>query len=857
MKIVIDTHLHPNRISFMQIQPETQIHEEYIENARRFSALFERTLLGIYILDNEGTFIQVNQTAADQLGYSVEELIGKPFDSYLADDQSLDRARSRISRLIKEHAQGEPMELVLKRKSGEAIWIEIESALLMEDGCSYGIIGIALDITERKRAELREKHLQNVSEAVHTINQLIVRERSRHMLIINACNIITSVPEYLSAWIVLFDENGDMTDFASSGRLNDVQSFLKDLKKSPPPACIVEALNQPGVVLIDSRSQDSYCRNCHTACISSEEIKIIGRLCAGTQVQGIMGVSATNEYILYSQEKALITEAASDIGFGLYRIVLEETEYLTRVEAQQQRNYLELALEASGMGEWDMNIRTGKLRWGERLMRMYGIDAEEFEGTIEGFKKRIHPQWRERLLEEVNGYFRSAGVGAEYQTEYPIIHRSGQTRWLQSCGRMVAGADSRPERIVGLTWDITDRKQTEEALRISEERYRTFMQETVEGIYLVVFTDPIPASLPIEQQVSLFYQRTRIAEANDAFAQMYGYTSLKEMERIALDVFHGSESDPANIEFLTSFVKKNYRLANAISHEVDRQGNRRVFLNNLFGIVRDGALVRVWGTQQDVTELTKAEEELRHQKADLARANFELSSANKRLMELDKIKSEFVSMASHELRTPITSILGFAQTLLSSEVDVGEDEQATYLTIIQKEAKRLGNLISDLLDLSRIEVGRTKGTIEQVSLDTLASEVIESMRIPQNIRVMVCGGAEGKKPFPCNSDAIRRVFLNLIENALRFADKIDIRIEGDGDTRTVSVCDNGPGIAPEHQEKIFEKFYRVQTDKQSGKGSGLGLAMVKDIVEMHGGRIWVESEPGRGAAFYFTLKAKP
>ncbi len=835
--------------------PQTEITDTLAEHARRFLALYDRTLLGIYVIDLNGIIVDLNQTASQQLGSTIEELRGKPFDQLLADELTHNRAQERIARLINENASGEPMELRMRKKDGGITWLEMESSVLVDETTPYGIIGVALDITDRKKSELREKHLLDVSSAVHNINQLIVRERDRHVLIDKACDIMTQVPEYQSMWIVLTDSNRDPLDFASSGRLSDGDAFVQDMQVSPHPACIRKALDQSEVVVVDKSSRENFCSSCSFVCKSPDEMKMIISISAGEQLEGIMGVSLSGEFLIHEQEKALFAEAASDIGFGLYRMRLEEAEHRAHMEQLKQREFLDLALESSGMGEWEMNIRTGELRWGERLKQIFGINPEEFEGTVESFQKRVHPKWRQRLLEEISSYFQSASVGAEYQAEYPIIHSSGQTRWLQSRGRMIGGADAGPEKIIGLSWDITDRKLKEEALRISEERYRTFMRETVEGIYLITFSEPIPVSLPVEHQVQLFYQRARIVEANDAFAQMYGYSS-SDLGNLSLEVFHGGTSKKENLEFLGDFVNKNYRLANAVSHEIDHEGEEKVFLNNLFGIVKNGELLRVWGTQQDITELSRAEEDIRKQAKELAEANISLSEANRRLRELDKLKSEFVSMASHELRTPITSILGFAQTLTEPDFDLTENEKKAYISIIQKETKRLGILVSDLLDLTRIEVGKAAERVEPVSLEGLVREVIESMRIPSRIDIRIFSSEQGRLPFRCNSDAIKRVFLNLIDNALKFADQIEICIDGSPEERKVAVCDNGPGIPAQYRQKIFEKFYRVQSEKQSPEGSGLGLSMVKDIVEMHDGNIWVESQPGKGAEFHFTLKAR-
>jgi signal transduction histidine kinase len=235
----------------------------------------------------------------------------------------------------------------------------------------------------------------------------------------------------------------------------------------------------------------------------------------------------------------------------------------------------------------------------------------------------------------------------------------------------------------------------------------------------------------------------------------------------------------------------------------------------------------------------------------------------RRLKELDKMKSDFVSNVSHELRTPLTSIKGSVENMLDGLTGSLNEKQIRYLVRIKSNTDRLSRLINDLLDLSRIESGRVEVRPTRLPLTALAEEVAEHLKplaTEKLIRIEV--------PFPdpsatawADRDKVTQVLVNLIGNAVKFTPqegKVTVVLEkNDNDYVQISVADTGPGILPEEANKIFSKFYQVTNiAKQKPRGSGLGLAISKALVEMHGGKIWVESEVGRGSTFYFTLPAQ-
>ena len=244
---------------------------------------------------------------------------------------------------------------------------------------------------------------------------------------------------------------------------------------------------------------------------------------------------------------------------------------------------------------------------------------------------------------------------------------------------------------------------------------------------------------------------------------------------------------------------------------------------------------------------------------DLRRSNMELASANTRLLELDRLKSEFVSMVSHELKTPLTSIklsTDVLKSLSGSEKDIRTREEM--LRIIDRNIERQKRLVSDLLDISRIETGNLKLSLEPVNLYDIIRESVESMRkIAEEAGIPIHLDLQGESPrITGDHDRLVQVFVNLIGNALKFTKEGEIRIWArmvDGHPE-VRVSDTGIGIPPEELDMIFDKFHQVDSGltREVG-GTGLGLAICKGIIEGHGGSIRVESEVGKGSVFVILL----
>jgi two-component system phosphate regulon sensor histidine kinase PhoR len=225
------------------------------------------------------------------------------------------------------------------------------------------------------------------------------------------------------------------------------------------------------------------------------------------------------------------------------------------------------------------------------------------------------------------------------------------------------------------------------------------------------------------------------------------------------------------------------------------------------------------------------------------------------LRRLEGVRRDFVANVSHELKTPLTSVVGFAEALVEGGVDA--DQAGGFARRILSNATRMRYLVDDLLDLSLLESGSWSPEPEAVSVGAIAREVWETLSPKVRADDLELRVSETEKPAWADPGAVRQVMRNLLDNAARYSDEdpaVGVRVRPDGRFQRVEVSDRGPGIASVHVERVFERFYRVDPARSRARGgTGLGLAIVKHFVEAHGGEIGIESALGQGTTVWFTL----
>jgi predicted ATPase/signal transduction histidine kinase len=235
----------------------------------------------------------------------------------------------------------------------------------------------------------------------------------------------------------------------------------------------------------------------------------------------------------------------------------------------------------------------------------------------------------------------------------------------------------------------------------------------------------------------------------------------------------------------------------------------------------------------------------------------EIGDLNEQLQYLSKLKSDHISIVAHELRTPLSVIIGFTKTL--QDLEFPKKQREKYLRVIETESKRLTALTEKFLDISKIDSEEIYPTFNTINISDIIKETINTIEIPEGKEIEFIDGRTNT--LKADKDLILDIILNIVENALRYTPqgkKAYIRTKETETDILVSVEDKGPGIAKHNLEKIFDKYSRLNDSiSKTSRGSGLGLAIAKNFTEMHGGKIWAESEPGKGTTIYFTIPKKP
>ncbi|MBN1908762.1 MAG: PAS domain-containing protein [Pirellulales bacterium] len=512
----------------------------------------------------------------------------------------------------------------------------------------------------------------------------------------------------------------------------------------------------------------------------------------------------------------------SDLDGGPFvlKLGIDITE-LKRTEAELRASELFFndAQRLAHVGSWDWDIPTGNVVWSDELYRMFGLDPESFTPHIDAIMARTHPEDQGRAQELIARAIESHEPG-EY--EMRIFRSDGSLRTLRSTFESSYDDQGNLLRIMGTGHDVTESKQVESELRASRALLANAQRLAHVGSW--------------EWDV-----RTGEGTWSDEMYRIHGRdpATFKPTTEVIIDFVH-----PEDQEFAKQLFSTVHESFEPFKHEA------RIFRPD--GSVRTlevlcegqhdekGNLVRIVGSTHDITERKEAERQREEMIAELEMKNAELE--------------RFTYTVSHDLKSPLITLMGFV-SLLRQDLDAGNREGVDdALDRIENAGRRMDQLLGELLHLSR--VGRRAEPPEPVPLDELARQAVGLLagRVEES-QAQVEIAPKLPSVLVARSRLLE-VFQNLIENALKYAadgqrPRVQIDARRDGTHVVCSVRDNGQGIDPRYREKIFGLFEKLDPKTP---GTGIGLAIVHRIVELHGGHIWVESNaPEPGSTFHFTL----
>jgi two-component system, sensor histidine kinase and response regulator len=483
-----------------------------------------------------------------------------------------------------------------------------------------------------------------------------------------------------------------------------------------------------------------------------------------------------------------------------------EERYRTLVERMPAITYI-AALDDAG----------STLYVSPQIEPLLGFPRADWTTDPELWLKLLHAEDRARVLAEF-AHCRAAGL--PFAAEYRLLARDGRVVWVRDEAALVQAEGEQPGFVQGVMLDITDRKCAEEARRRAEAKYRDIVENAVEGIY---------QSTP----------DGRVVTANRAVAHLLGYASPEEFVTTVTDAAMQIYVDPRDRARLASQLVE-HGTAEAFECQVRRKDGGVIWiLQNVRAVFDDsGRPLYFEGTIENVTARKQAE-------AEHAR--------------LEQERDQFFSSISHDLRTPLAAITASIGVVLSHEPTGTPPALHRLLVNIDQAADDMANLVEDLLELTRLQAGRVELARESTDLREVARRAARQIEALAHER-----GQQVQLELPrqelagwVDTQRLGRVLLNLLSNATKYGREqgiIRLCLEERPRQALFSIVDDGYGVPEQDRERIFERFYRAETEAtRRSKGSGLGLPIARALVELHGGRIWVESSPGRGAVFRVAL----
>lgn len=533
--------------------------------------------------------------------------------------------------------------------------------------------------------------------------------------------------------------------------------------------------------------------------------------------------------------------------FKLLKKLSENTKKLEEKSEDLLKERLKLAdaQKLAHIGSWEWNIGDETITWSEELCRIHGMDPKESKVQIKEVYEMIHPADAEYVKETVK---KSVKKRRPFSFYYRIVLSDKSLKTLHARGEAVLDDAGEIIRMIGTDQDVTD--------RIHEEELEKLALAATQSFNSVVIAD----------------SNGKIEWVNEGFTKLTGYKLIDVLNTHG-EVLRGGQQTGLSTE--SSYYQTIIKGKKPISYESKNftvDGEEYWVITTLTPVLnKDGEVEKIIAIDTDITLRKKMEEELLHAnkvaeqsliKGD--KAFHQLMKAKRDLEETMKVKEQFLANMSHEIRTPMNAIVGFTDILLKTELT---PDQRQYIDAIKTSGGNLLVIINDILDFSKAQSGKFSFEQIELSLSQLISTLTEMM-LPKSMEKNIRFSTKIDKNVPDrligDPTRLNQVLLNLVGNAIKFTEKGEVKVKVELLSETenevdlqFSVIDTGIGIEKKKLSTVFEEFTqeRNETTRKYG-GTGLGLTIAKQLVELQGGKISVKSKVGEGSVFTFNLKFK-
>jgi PAS domain S-box-containing protein len=773
----------------------------------RYRAIMQTSSEGVCFVDREACTLSVNERMAVMLGYTVEEVVGRPFSAFVF-PEDMHRAQEHIGRSL----QGMSEQFALRfRRKDDSVLDVLASSCPMHDETKdiAGVLGMFTDLSERKQAEVDRLRLAAIVEysddaiisktldgIITSWNQAAQRMFGYSSQETVGRSITIIIPDELreeERMILSKLRNGERIDHFETVRMRKDGSRL-DISLTISP--IKNSLGQ-----------------------------IIG---ASKIARDITESKRLHRNVQFLASAGKVLAASLD-----YRATLRTVAGMAVPHMADWCAITMLAEDGSVEPLAVAHVDPQQAQQATRLRELYPLNMDAAHGTplvLRSGCAEFIPHVDDAVLMAVasdDEHFKSLrAAGISSSMTVPLL-MNGKAR-----GTLTFVAAQSARRYTEADLAMAEELASRVVLAIQNAQLYRSVQQSRDQLDIIL--------QGVADGIIVYAQGSDILYANQAAATLSGFVSVPQMLAASQSNLLGryelidERSQPFALSQLTHLrVFEGEPEATAIMGYRERETTTAPnwsLVTSRPVADENGNVLMVITIIHDITER----------------------------MNVERRKDEFISMASHELKTPVTSLKGFARVLQQRLSKQADTQGLHYLARMDAQLNKLVDLINELLDISRIQSGKLPMRTGSVDLDSLIEEIVEMVQVTTATHHLYVEGSTGARIL-ADRDRLGQVFINLLTNAIKYSaenEPVVVRLSPyeEGRQALVSVQDSGIGIDPVHHEKIFERFYRVSEPVESSyPGLGIGLYICGEIVARHGGRIWVESGKGQGATFFVAL----
>ncbi|OQW94975.1 MAG: hypothetical protein BWK79_03990 [Beggiatoa sp. IS2] len=807
---------------------------------QRLRIITDLAPVGIFYADVQGHHQYVNERATKIIGLLPEQVIDEGWASRLHPDDKefvIEQWYEAVhhQRPFKAHYR-------FQHPNGTPIWVSAQAIVeYTPAGNVKGYVGTLTDISETKQVEeqlllyryhLEELVVERANELVKTNRQLqqeIVERRQVETALRDSEARLAAILNIAADAIITIDETQRIILF-NQGAERIFGHTANEVKGLP-----LDILLPPQLATVHREHTARFAREPISARHMGGYRYIVGRRKGGDEFPAEGSISKTTE-----RGRTVFTAILRDIS---------ERQRVEQALRDSEERY-KLATSSGKVGVWDWQVTNGKFYISPNFKAVLGFAESEMPNHLDAWLERIHPD--DIDLVETKGRQCLKGLIQEYELEHRLLNKQGDILWVLVRGHVTRMASGEPGRFIGTYTDITERKQMERALQSSEQKYRNLLNDASDAILLLDVQGHIKE---VNKKAELLFGYDHTELLGKHFTCLH---PPHEIERVNC-AFHNAFTNGWRTHFADEVCRKNDDIL-----ILTKQGEVIPvdITSNLIEYAEEKGLLKII---RDISDRKRAEVALEQERALLAQRveerTAELQAANRALAKANRLKDEFLANVSHELRTPLNAILTISEGLQEQVFGTLNDKQLKYLKNVHESGSHLLAVITDILDLSKIEAGKIELQLDTVDLDTLCQASLRMVReTAQKKQLKLSYEIQTEiRHFSADERRLKQVLVNLLSNAVKFTPsggKIGLRVTEEQDKLALNfiVWDTGIGIAAPDLPRLFQPFSQLDSGlARHYEGTGLGLVIVRRLVELHGGSISLESAVGTGSQFRVTI----